>query len=188
MDLITTILIALGLTGDTLAVSVSTGLSLTKIRFFQAVRIAIVLAVFQALMPLIGWFLGIQIKDLISEFDHWIAFALLFAIGGKMIYETFKEEEEEKVFNPLKIKVLLGIAIATSIDALVVGVSFAFIDTNILLSIIIIGVLTFLVAMIGVFIGKKTGHLFGKKVEIIGGLILMGIGTKILIQHLFFPA
>lgn len=184
MEILTISLIALGLTGDTLAVSVSTGLSLAKIRFVQAMKIAIVLAVFQSLMPVVGWFLGLQIKDLIKEFDHWIAFLLLAAIGGKMIWESFENSDGESSFNPLKLNVLIGIAVATSIDALVVGVSFAFINTNILLSVAIIGFFTFMVSMTGVFIGKKTGALFGKKVEIIGGLILIGIGIKILIEHL----
>jgi len=183
MDLLTISLISLGLTGDTLAVSVTTGLAIKRIRFFQAIRIALVLAVFQAAMPLLGWFLGIQIRDFILEFDHWVAFILLFLIGGKMILESFKKDEDKKEFNPLKTIVLIGIAIATSIDALIVGVSFAFIDIDILLSVIIIGFSTFMMAMIGVFIGKKTGSLFGKKVEILGGLILIGIGIKILIEH-----
>jgi putative Mn2+ efflux pump MntP len=185
MDLLTIILISLGLTGDTLAVSVTTGLAIKRIRFFQAIRIALVLAVFQAAMPLLGWFLGIQIREFILEFDHWIAFILLLLIGGKMILESFKKDEEKKEFNPLKILVLIGIAIATSIDALIVGVSFAFIDIDIFLSVMIIGFSTFMVAMIGVFIGKKTGSLFGKKVEILGGVILIGIGLKILIEHIF---
>jgi len=185
MEFLTITLIALGLTGDTLAVSVSTGLTISKIKFQQALKIAIVLAIFQALMPLIGWFLGLQIKDLIKDFDHWIAFALLFAIGGKMIIESLKNDDSKKEFNPLKNSVLITIAIATSIDALIVGISFAFIETNIYLSVAIIGFLTFLVSMIGVLIGKKTGNHFGKKVEILGGVILIGIGIKILVQHLF---
>lgn len=185
MELFTIVLIAFGLTGDTLAVSVSTGLSLNQIRFTQALKIAIVLAVFQSAMPLMGWFLGLQVKELIIEFDHWVAFALLSGIGGKMIADSLRNEDEKSSFNPLKIAVLVGIAIATSIDALVVGVTFAFIETNVLLSVVIIGFLTFMVSMTGVLIGKKTGHLFGRKVEIIGGLILIGIGTKILIEHLF---
>lgn len=185
MELFTIVLIAFGLTGDTLAVSVSTGLSLTQIRFTQALKIAFVLAVFQSLMPLMGWFLGLQIKELIRDFDHWVAFLLLAAIGGKMIWESLENSDDESSFNPLKLNVLVGIAVATSIDALVVGVSFAFIESNILLSVAIIGFLTFMVSMTGVLIGKKTGHLFGRKVEIIGGLILIGIGTKILIEHLF---
>jgi putative Mn2+ efflux pump MntP len=185
MDIFTIILIGIGLTGDTFAVSVSTGLSISKIQFVQALRIALVLAVFQGLMPMIGWFLGIQIRDYIIDYDHWIAFALLTAIGGKMILESLKHESEKKPFNPLKNSVLITIAIATSIDALIVGVSFAFIDVNILLSAGIIWFLTFFVSMTGVFIGKKTGELFGKKVEIIGGIILIAIGIKILFQHLY---
>ncbi len=184
MDLLTITLIGLGLTGDTLAVSVTTGLSIKRIRFVEALRIAIVLAFFQALMPLLGWFLGTQIREYIIEFDHWVAFILLFLIGGKMILESLKKEGEKTEFNPLKTMVLIGIAVATSIDALVVGVSFAFIDVDIFLSIGIIWFLTFMVSMIGVFIGKKTGNLFGKKVEFLGGMILIGIGAKILIQHL----
>jgi len=186
MEILTIILIGLGLTGDTLAVSLTTGLTLNRVSFAQALRMAIVLAIFQAAMPLIGWYLGTQIRNYISEFDHWFAFVLLSIIGGKMIIESFKKEEEKKDFNPLKLTVLIGIAIATSIDALVVGVSFAFIDINILLAIFIIGFLTFMVAMTGIFIGKKTGNLFGSKVEILGGIILILIGLKILIQHLFF--
>jgi len=184
MDLITITLIGLGLTGDTLAVSITTGLAIQKIRFFQAIKIAIVLAFFQALMPLAGWFLGSQIRDYVVEFDHWIGFVLLALIGGKMVWESFKKEGEKNEFNPLKPMVLIGIAVATSIDALVVGVSFAFIEVDIFVSIGIIWFLTFMVCMTGVFIGKKTGSLFGKKVEFLGGLILIGIGTKILLQHL----
>lgn len=184
MELLTIILIGFGLTGDTLAVSITSGLSMSHIRFKQALRIAVVLAIFQALMPLLGWYLGIQIKDYIIELDHWIAFILLSLIGGKMIVESLKPEEEKKEFNPLKFNVLIGMAISTSIDALIVGVSFAFINVNIVLTIGIIWFLTFMVAMTGVLIGKKTGNLFGKKAEILGGIILIAIGAKIFIQHL----
>jgi len=184
MELFTIILIAFGLTVDSLAVSISTGLVVSHIRFTQAVRIALVLAVFQGAMPLIGWFLGFQVKDIIKDYDHWIAFILLFLIGAKMIYESFKNEETKKNFNPLKYSVMVGMAIATSIDALIVGVSFAFIDINITISIIIIGVLTFLVSMLGMLAGKRIGIFFGKKIEFLGGLVLIGIGIKILMQHL----
>ena len=184
MDFITLLIIAIGLSFDTFAVSVSTGLTICEIRLWQAVRVAIVLAIFQAAMPLIGWILGTQVASYINEYDHWIAFGLLTILGGKMIYESFKEKEEEKKFNPLKLTVLIGMAIATSIDALVVGVSFAFFkDLNIYWTILIIGAVTFLVAMIGMLFGKKVGNRFGTKMEIIGGLILIGIGLKILISH-----
>jgi len=184
MDLITIILIAIGLNFDSFAVSITTGLVVNKIQFKQAVPIALVLAFFQGVMPLIGWFLGSQVKDLIADYDHWIAFTLLFIIGAKMIYETLKPEEEKKQLNPLKLSVMIMMAIATSIDALIVGISFAFIETNIIVATVIIGSLTFLVAMLGMLFGKKAGSFFGKKIEILGGLILIGIGTKILIEHL----
>lgn len=184
--MITLFLIALGLTGDTLAVSISAGLTLNKIKFVQALRIAFVLALFQAIMPILGWYLGLQVKDLIKDIDHWVAFISLLIIGGKMIIESFKKDEAKKPFNPLKLVVLTGIAIATSIDALIVGISFALISINMLQAFFIIGITTFLVAMIGVLIGKKTGNKIGQKAEIIGGFILIIIGLKILIQHLTF--
>ncbi len=162
MDFITILLIAIGLSFDTFAVSVSTGLTISHIRFWQALRMAVILAFFQALMPLIGWLAGRQMEALISDYDHWIAFTLLALLGFKMIYESLKDEKAEEGFNPLKLTVLIGIAIATSIDALVVGVSFAFISMNIYWSILIIGVVTFLVSMIGIFFGKKVGNRLGK--------------------------
>jgi len=184
MEIITIFLIAIGLNFDSLAVSISAGLVVKHIQFKQAAKIALVFAFFQSLLPFIGWFIGSQIKDLIKDYDHWLAFTLLFLIGARMIHEGIKKEEDKKPFNPLKLMVMIGMAIATSIDALVVGVSFAFIDINIILSIAIIGALTFIVSMLGILLGKKAGNLFGKKMEIIGGLILIGIGTKILFEHL----
>jgi putative Mn2+ efflux pump MntP len=183
MGIISIFLIAIGLNFDSLAVSISAGLVIKDIRFRQAIRIAFVFAFFQGLMPLLGWFIGTQIRDLIKDYDHWISFALLFLIGAKMIYESFKKEEDKSPLNPLKLIVMTGMAVATSIDALVVGVSFAFIDVNIIISIAIIGSMTFIVAMLGMLLGKKAGGLFGKKMEIVGGLILIGIGLKILIEH-----
>ena len=182
MDFITLLLIAIGLSFDTFAVSVTTGLTICDIRFWQAIRVAVILAVFQAAMPLIGWILGKQVAGFIMQYDHWIAFGLLFILGAKMIYESFQNKDAERKFNPLKLTVLIGLAIATSIDALVVGVSFAFFnDLNIYWTILIIGVVTFLVAMIGMLFGKKVGNKFGTKMEIIGALILISIGIKILL-------
>jgi putative Mn2+ efflux pump MntP len=119
-----------------------------------------------------------------SNYDHWIAFGLLSLLGFKMAYQSFAKNEENRSFNPFKLIVLIGMAIATSIDALVVGISFAFINLNIYLSILIIGVVTFLVSMSGILFGKKIGGKLGQKMEIIGGLILIGIGVKILLSHL----
>jgi putative Mn2+ efflux pump MntP len=184
MDFITVVLIAVGLSFDTFAVSVSAGLSINNIRFWQAIKISLILAFFQALMPLIGWFLGSQIERLIRDYDHWVAFGLLLILGLKMIIESFKiATKEDKIIFP-KLSVIIGMAIATSIDALVVGVSFAFISTNIFLSVLIIGFITFLVAMTGMLFGKTVGNKLGNKMEIIGGLILISIGLKTLIGHL----
>jgi manganese efflux pump family protein len=183
MHIVELLLVAIGLSFDTFAVSVSTGLTINHIRFWQGVRIALVLAVFQALMPFIGWLGGIQIVKYLSNYDHWIAFGLLTALGIKMITESFKPAEEKK-FNPLLLSVLVIMAVATSIDALVVGVSFAFVDTKIVPAMAVIGAITFLVAMIGMLLGKNVNSRFGKRAEIIGGLILIGIGLKILLSHL----
>jgi len=183
MDFFTLLLIAIGLSFDTFAASVSTGLAVNHIKFWQGVKVAIILAFFQSLMPLIGWFAGKQIASLISDYDHWIAFGLLGALGLKMIYESFVQEEKQDEADPLRFTILIGIAIATSIDALVVGVSFAFMEMNIYWSVFVIGAVTFLVSMIGMLFGKQAGGWFGKKMEIVGGLILIGIGIKILIEH-----
>ena len=184
MELITIFLISIGLSFDTFAVSITAGLTNQYIRFLQGVRIAITLAFFSAFMTFAGWFLGKHIEPLISNYDHWIAFGLLLILGSKMIYKSLTEEKDNNCFNPLESIILIGIAIATSIDALVVGMSFAFITFNIFWSILIIGVVTFFVSMIGILFGKKAGGNFGKRMEIIGGLILVIIGIKILIEHL----
>jgi len=184
MGILTLILIAIGLTFDTFAVSVSTGIAVNQIRFWQAVRVALILAIIQASMPILGWFGAIQIKNYIINFDHWIAAGLLWSIGLKMIWEAINPKENEDQKNPLKTSVIITMAIATSIDALAVGVSFGFLNVNMYFSTIIIGFTTFLVAMIGMLLGKKAGYLLGKRAEIIGGLILILIGIKILYEHL----
>ncbi len=183
MGIIEIVLIGIGLSFDTFAVSVSTGLLKNTIRFWQGVRVAIILAFLQALMPLLGWFGGSQVADYIESIDHWVAFGLLAIVGIKMIIDAFKKEEDEKT-NPLLLSVLIIMGLATSIDALVVGVSLAFVEVNIYLAVIIIGAITFLAAMIGMLMGKSANKKSGKKVEIIGGLILIGIGLKILIEHI----
>ena len=185
MQLLTIILIAIGLSFDTFAVSVSSGLILRKIDFFNATKIAITLAVFQAAMPVIGWLAGSGIKVYAEDFDHWIAFGILALLGGKMIYESFKTDPENRSFNPLDFKVMIGMAIATSIDALIVGFSFALLNFKILLSVGIIGAVTYTVAMLGMLFGKKIGARMGRRMEILGGVMLIIIGLKILIEHLF---
>ncbi|RLD24435.1 MAG: hypothetical protein DRI70_08275 [Bacteroidetes bacterium] len=177
------ILIGMGLSFDTFAVSVSTGLVKNSISFWPGIRIAIVLAFFQSLMPLLGWFGGTQVADYIADTDHWIAFGLLSIVGVKMIIDSFKVDEAEKS-NPLLFRVIIIMGLATSIDALIVGVSLAFVEVKIYQSILIIGLITFIAAMTGMLIGKSVNGKLGKKVEIFGGLILIGIGLKILMEHL----
>lgn len=184
MEILTVLFLAIGLSFDSFAVSVCSGLNLPHIRFFQATKIAIFLAIFQAFMPLVGWLVGNSIKSLIEPVDHWIAFGLLSLIGGKMIIESFISTEEREIKNPLHIRVILLLSLATSIDALAVGFSFATLLEKILLAVFIIGAVTFLASMLGILLGKKTGPKINKYAEIFGGLILIIIGSKILIQHL----
>jgi len=186
MELISTLLLALVLSVDSFAASVCSGLAIKKIHFFQAVKIAFFLAVFQGGMPIIGWFTGWELKYLIKEFDHWIAFILLAGMGSRMIYESITAKEKDCSFNPLKLIVLIGISVATSIDALVVGLSLAFIDIVIWFPAIIICIVTFIVSMLGMLLGKKIGSKMSKQFEIFGGIVLILIGLRILIEHLFF--
>lgn len=185
LDFITIFLIAIGLCFDSFAVSVSSGLMMKHINFFDAMKIAFSLAFFQGMMPLLGWMAGKRISEYLSNYDHWIAFVLLSFIGLRMIWESQKADEN-KTFNPLNIWFLIYMSVATSIDALIIGLSFAFLKTDIYTSILIIGIVTFIAAMLGILFGKKAGAHFGKKMEVLGGIILIVIGFKILIEHLYF--
>lgn len=184
MEYLTIFLIAVGLSMDSFAVSITSGLVLNKIDFKNATKIALSLAFFQAMMPTLGWLIGVKIQVYIESFDHWIAFGLLFLIGMKMILESLKDDESDKNFNPMKPKVLLMMSLATSIDALVVGISFAFIEYKWFVSGFIIGATTYIISMLGILFGKKMGSRFGNKMEIVGGIILILIGVRILLQHL----
>jgi len=187
MGIITIVLIAFGLSFDTFAVSVSSGLILRGINFFNAMKFAFVLAFFQGIMPMLGWLIGSGVKKYMMDYDHWIAFILLTVLGAKMIYESFQSEEERKPINPMRLSVMISMAIATSIDALIVGLSFAFFELNIYFTVILIGAVTFFVSMLGILFGKKAGARLGKRMEVVGGLILIAIGLKILIEHQFLP-
>ncbi len=182
MGIITLFFLAVGLCFDTFAVSVSSGLLRKEIVFWQAVRIAFFLAIFQAIMPVLGWLGGITIKEWIEPFDHWVALGILSILGVKMLIESLKKGEEKNI-NPLDIRVIISMALATSIDAFAVGISFAIIEVNMFLAVLIIGSVTFIASMLGILFGKKTGSHFGQKIEIIGGLILIAIGIKIVIEH-----
>jgi manganese efflux pump family protein len=182
MGFITLFFLSIGLCFDTFAVSVSSGLIRKEIIFWQAVRIAFILALFQAVMPVFGWVGGITIRNWIEPFDHWVALGILTLLGVKMLIESQKNSDDKKI-NPLDIKVIISMALATSIDAFAVGISFAIIQVNMLMAFMVIGTVTFVISMLGILFGKKTGSHFGKKMEIIGGLILIAIGVKIVIEH-----
>ncbi len=185
MDFFTLLFVAIGLSFDTFAVSISTGLIVKEIRFVQAIRVAIIMAITQTVMPLIGIFLGLQVSEYIKAYDHWIAFGLLTLLGVKMIVDSFKDDEDEEkaADHPLRLKNVVSISIATSIDALAVGVSFALLEINISLMAFLVGSVTFLVAMLGMFFGKKVGHHLGNKLDLLGAAILIAIGVKILVEH-----
>lgn len=168
---------------DAFAVSITNGITIKHQRINNALKIGLFFGSFQALMPLIGWLTGLRLRDFISGIDHWVAFGLLSLIGGKMIYESTKIVRDKEIIS-LNVFVLLILSIATSIDALVVGLSFAFLKISIATPIIIIGIITFMLSFFGVLVGNRLGHFFENKMEIIGGFILIGIGIKILIQHL----
>ena len=187
MGIIELILIAIGLSMDAFAVAVCKGLCMRKINYKHTLIIALFFGGFQAIMPLIGWILGKQFEQYITSVDHWIAFGLLVLIGGKMIWEVFKGEEEEAACSyveKLDLKELFILAIATSIDALAVGITFAFLKVNIWMPISLIGVTTFGLSMVGVIIGNKFGEKYKSKAELAGGIILILIGFRILLEHL----
>ena len=184
MDTATTILLSLGLAADAFAVAVSSGLAIKHMKVNKALKIALFFGVFQALMPVLGWLIGLSFSFLITPIDHWIAFGLLSFIGGRMIYESLQSEECEKKFNPLDTGTLITLSVATSIDALAVGIGFAVLKDSIALAVTAIGFITFFLAFAGVFIGHKCGNLFANKIEILGGAILIFIGSRILFMHL----
>jgi len=184
MSIITILFIAFGLSMDAFAISITSGLIIKRLKITHALRIAFFFGLFQAIMPIIGWLAGITLKNFIAGTDHWIAFGLLSFIGCKMIYESTKMERNEKEFDPLNTYVLLLLSIATSVDALAVGLSLSLLKILIVTPAVIIGIVTFLLCLIGVYIGDKFGHFFERKIEVFGGLVLIGIGIKILIQHL----
>ena len=186
MGLLSLFLIGVGLSMDAFAVSVCKGLSMRKINKQHTLIIALFFGGFQALMPLVGWLLGKQFEEYITSVDHFIAFGLLGIIGGNMIREALKgeEEEEQKEEPKLNIKELVLLAIATSIDALAVGITFAFLKVNIWEAILVIGLTTFLLSVVGVVIGNVFGSKYEKGAQIIGGIILILMGTKILLEHL----
>ena len=186
MDSLTIIIIAVGLAMDAFVVSIISGSAYRQLHVRHALRMAMFFGAFQAFMPLVGSLAGLTLREYIAHCDHWIAFGLLAAVGGKMIYESFKIKSVEENPDPSNIFVLLVLSVATSIDALAVGITLSLLAGSIVVAVIIIGLITFVLSYLGVYIGKRFGHFFESKMEALGGVILIGIGTKVLIEHLFF--
>lgn len=188
MSFVELFLIAVGLAMDAFAVSICKGLQMKKINYGHGAVIALFFGVFQGVMPLLGWFLGSSFGSYITRADHWVAFVLLAFIGGKMIYEALHGDDDEEMSeggDTLDIKELLILSVATSIDALAVGITFALLpDTNIWVSITAIAIVTFVLSLIGVVIGNRFGTKYKNKAELFGGVILVLIGLKILLEHL----
>lgn len=183
MNLIEVIGIGIGLAMDAFAVAICKGLSMRKLDWKRAFIIAGYFGFFQTFMPVIGYLLGISFSDLVANIDHWIAFILLSVIGWNMIKESF-DDKLEKRNDRVDFKTMIVLAIATSIDALAVGITFAFLKTSIILPVVLIGIVTFVISLLGVKIGNKFGDKFQNKAELFGGIILILIGLKILLEHL----
>ena len=185
MGLIELFLIAVGLSMDAFAVSVCKGLAMPKCTFKKAAIVGLWFGGFQALMPAIGYILGAQFQEAIASIDHWIAFVLLALIGGNMIHEALDNDEEEADAS-LDVKTMFLLAVATSIDALAIGITFAFLKVNIIPAVCFIGIVTFIISFAGVKIGNVFGARYKNKAEIVGGVILSLLGLKILLEHLGF--
>jgi putative Mn2+ efflux pump MntP len=187
MSLLSIFIIGIGLSVDSFVVSITAGVCMDKVKIRNALKVAFFMAFFQALTPLIGWLAGSSFQRYIESVDHWVAFILLLAIGGKMIYEGVKHNDKaEKSFSLTSNLMLTGMAIATSIDALIVGIGFGLLEVSIIIPVIIIGGLTFLFSVIGVLLGNKIGIRYNSGLEIFGGILLAGLGIKILVDNIFF--
>jgi putative Mn2+ efflux pump MntP len=183
MDYITIGAVALGLSFDTFAVSISYGVVRYKILFRQALRVALILAIVQGGLTVIGYFLGAMISDTLEAFDHWIALLLLLFLGGRMIIEGMKEQHKREIRDYSSFIVIFTIAVSTSIDAFAVGISFGLLEIKIWITGLIISLVTFLASMVAIRLGKSAGENLGQKVEIVGGIILIAIGIKIFLEH-----
>lgn len=179
----TLLVLAVALAMDSVAVSIAIGSKYKRLLLSKALFVAAVFGFFQGIMPLAGYFIGISFAQYVQDYDHWIAFALLTALGAKMLYEAYKNEFDEEVTD-LSTKTLITLGIATSIDAMAIGVTFAFLQTDIYTAAGVIALVTFALCVAAVYIGKKLGSLLESKAEMLGGLILIGLGFKILLEHL----
>jgi putative Mn2+ efflux pump MntP len=184
MGLLSLLLIALGLSADCFAVALSASITNPHHSLSQVGRVSVSFGLFQAAMPLIGWVVGRTIVSYIAPFDHWVAFGLLVFVGGRMLWESFHREAHEKPVDVSRGLLLLTLSIATSIDALAVGLSFAFLEVNIWLAALVIGLTAAAVSAVGFVVGRRVGAVFGRRAELAGALILIGIGIRIVVTHL----
>ena len=186
MELITAIIIGISLSMDSFAVAISDGLLVTKLTHKRQLSIALLFAIVQSIMPVVGWLIGKRIIKIIEAYDHWIIFAILLSIGLKMIYDGFYSNSNEQI--RLSNSTLFFQSIATSIDAFAIGISFALLNVNIILNVAIIGIITFIFSLLGLYTGKRLGAFVGKYAVLFGGITLILLGVKILIEHLYFQA
>ncbi|MFC1495016.1 manganese efflux pump MntP family protein [Thermodesulfobacteriota bacterium] len=184
MTLLTIILLAFALAMDAFAVSIASGMAIKDLRVKHSFIIAVWFGLFQAIMPLLGWISGVKLQRFISEIDHWVVFGLLLFIGSKMIYEAFQIDSVKERSDPMDVRVLFALSIATSLDAFAAGVSFALLNVSVVTPVIIIGIITFIMSFTGVWIGNRGTHFFEKKMEAAAGVVLISIGLKVLLEHL----
>jgi putative Mn2+ efflux pump MntP len=186
MDIVTLIGIALALAMDAFAVALAVGVAVAPLTGRHLFRLGWHFGLFQAMMPVIGWLAGVTLQQHIETIDHWLAFGLLSFVGGKMIYEAFRETDEPKrAGDPTRGMSLVVLSLATSIDALAVGLSLGVLGVSIWFPAAIIGLIAGLLTLIGMLLGQRAGDLLGKRVEVFGGFILIGIGVKIVLEHVF---
>ena len=185
MEFLFIFLIAIGLSADCFAVALSGSISMRTPSRLQVFRTSLSFGLFQGLMPVLGWLAGRTVVGLVGDYDHWVAFILLALVGSRMIWESFRSKDgRSKAIDITKGFLLLTLSVATSIDALAVGLTFAFMKINIALASSTIGVVAFVATVIGFLLGRKAGHLIGRRAEAIGGMILIGIGIKTLLEHI----
>lgn len=185
MDLLSIILVALSLSADCFAVAISSGVTGLTFSRLQVLRVAFAFGLFQFLMPLLGWLAGRTIVDIISAYDHWLAFVLLAIVGGRMLWESLSSGNVSNgTADITKGVVLLTLSVATSIDALSVGLSMAFLEIDIMMASLLIGIVAFIVTVSGFVLGRRVSGLFGRRAKLVGGLMLIGIGLRILLSHL----
>jgi len=184
LGILALVLVAVGLAMDSFTVAICGGLQMHRVQFRMAVRIAFMFGLFQALMPVLGWLAGTRVIELVAEWDHWVAFGLLAAVGGKMIWEALRGDPECQLVDPRDWRILAALSIATSIDALAVGLSFAVVRQPILTPALLTGVITFGLSLGGVYLGHRFGSLIHQRAQLAGGILLILIGSRILVTHL----